>query len=56
MKHDILISLKNESITFDNIEVLKNITFELRAGEHWRIRGGNGSGKNNISTSSPRES
>lgn len=45
MKHDTLISLEEESVTFDDAAVLSGISFKLRAGEHWRIRGGNGSGK-----------
>lgn len=40
-----LLEVRNATVFIDRKEVLHNITWQLRRGEHWRIVGANGSGK-----------
>ena len=40
-----LLEVRNATVFIDRREVLHNITWQLRRGEHWRIVGANGSGK-----------
>lgn len=40
-----LLDVQNATVFIDRKEVLHNITWQLRRGEHWRIVGANGSGK-----------
>jgi molybdate transport system ATP-binding protein len=42
---DALIELCNVDVTLNGTAVLREILWSLRAGEHWMIRGANGSGK-----------
>lgn len=43
-----LISFTNVNIGWDNHQVLKNLSWEVKHGVHWLIRGPNGSGKTTI--------
>lgn len=40
-----LLALKNATVYIDRSPVLKNINWNMKAGENWRISGANGSGK-----------
>lgn len=40
-----LMEVKNATVFIDRKEILRNVNWELRAGEHWRIFGANGAGK-----------
>lgn len=40
-----LIRIENANVFLDRKEVLHNITWELRRGEHWAVFGANGAGK-----------
>jgi molybdate transport system ATP-binding protein len=40
-----LIELHNVDVALDGARVLRGVTWALRRGEHWMIRGANGSGK-----------
>ncbi|MFI3271519.1 MAG: ATP-binding cassette domain-containing protein [Pseudomonadota bacterium] len=40
-----LISLVNATVFVDRAEILHNITWSMRRGEHWMIHGSNGAGK-----------
>ncbi len=40
-----LIELRNVDVALNGSTVLRDVTWSLRAREHWMIRGGNGSGK-----------
>ncbi len=42
---DALIEMKNVTVEWSGRKVLDNVSWILRAGEHWLIRGPNGSGK-----------
>ena len=41
----ILIQLTRASVDFHTTRVLREVSWELRRGEHWAILGGNGAGK-----------
>lgn len=41
----VLAELRNVSVITGGVALLKNINWQLRAGEHWRIKGANGAGK-----------
>jgi molybdate transport system ATP-binding protein len=43
--NDALIELRHVDVTLNGAAVLREISWSLRAGEHWLIRGANGSGK-----------
>lgn len=45
MKSKPLIELRNVDVALNGTTVLRDITWALSAGEHWLIRGANGSGK-----------
>src|SRR5258705_13668976 len=40
-----LIELRNVDVALDGKTVLRDVTWSLHRGEHWMIRGANGSGK-----------
>src|SRR5262245_19275794 len=40
-----LISLRDVAVHLEGSRVLSGITWALRPGQHWRVRGANGSGK-----------
>ncbi|MCI1209095.1 MAG: ATP-binding cassette domain-containing protein [Treponema sp.] len=42
---DILVSMKHVTVGWDDRKVLDDLTWTLHRGEHWLIRGPNGSGK-----------
>ncbi len=48
VKGDILIALKNISVSYGNKPILKNINWEIKKGEFWQLIGKNGSGKTTI--------
>ena len=43
-----LLTLEDVSITYDNREILRNLSFTLEQGDRLAIQGGNGSGKSSI--------
>jgi len=43
-----LVQLKNVSISYGMVPVLKNINWEMKKNEHWAILGPNGSGKTTL--------
>jgi len=43
-----LVRLKNVSITYGKVPVLKSINWEMKKNEHWAILGPNGSGKTTL--------
>ena len=45
---DPLISMKNVSVQFGGRPILKDINWEINAGEFWQLKGPNGSGKSTI--------
>ncbi|EEI92517.1 ABC transporter, ATP-binding protein [Sphingobacterium spiritivorum ATCC 33300] len=45
---DIMVSMRNVTIRYDEKEVLKNIDWEVRTGEKWLLQGHNGSGKSTL--------
>src|SRR5882757_5268490 len=40
-----LIEVRNVDVALNGTTVLREVTWSLRRGEHWMIRGANGSGK-----------
>lgn len=46
--NDFVISLENVSLTMSKVNILKGINWEVKAGEHWAVRGVNGSGKSSL--------
>ncbi len=44
-KDDFLVEMNNVNVGWDDHAVLKNLTWSLKRGEHWLVRGPNGSGK-----------
>lgn len=42
---DTLVEFRNVTVSWSGRDVLKDITWTLKKGEHWQIRGPNGSGK-----------
>lgn len=44
-KQPILVDMKNVTVEWSGRKVLDNVTWTLKKGEHWLIRGPNGSGK-----------
>lgn len=47
-KNDLLIALKNVSVSFQNNPILKNINWSISKGEFWQLKGINGSGKTTL--------
>lgn len=47
-KNDLLIALKNVSVSFQNNPILKNINWSISKGEFWQLKGVNGSGKTTL--------
>jgi molybdate transport system ATP-binding protein len=45
MRREPLIELRNVDVALNGTIVLRDLTWALRVGEHWMIRGANGSGK-----------
>jgi molybdate transport system ATP-binding protein len=45
---DELIALENIGLSYGEKSILKNITWKVRAGEHWVLSGPNGSGKTSL--------
>ena len=45
MKNEPLIELRNVDVALGGATVLRGVSWALRRGEHWMIRGANGSGK-----------
>ncbi len=45
VKPESLIELRHVDVALNGTNVLHNVSWALRPGEHWRIRGANGSGK-----------
>lgn len=50
LKDDILIQLKNVRVSYEDRLILNNITWTIRKGEFWQLKGPNGSGKTTILT------
>jgi len=44
----VVISMKNVNISYGEKQVLKNINWEVKAGEKWLLQGHNGSGKSTL--------
>ncbi len=42
---DYLVEMNNVNVGWDDHQVLRNLTWSLKRGEHWLVRGPNGSGK-----------
>ncbi len=42
---DILVEMKDVNVGWDDHQVLRHLNWSLRRGEHWLVRGPNGSGK-----------
>ena len=42
---DTLVEMHNVNVGWDNHQVLRNLNWSLRRGQHWLVRGPNGSGK-----------
>lgn len=45
---EILFDLKNVCVKFGDTEIIKNLTWQVRAGEHWVVMGPNGAGKSTL--------
>ncbi|MBD3750579.1 MAG: ATP-binding cassette domain-containing protein [Sphingobacteriales bacterium] len=45
---DLIARMENVSVSYGDKEVLKNINWEVRAGEKWLLKGPNGSGKSTL--------
>ena len=45
---DLVLGLEDVSFRRDNVEVLRGVTWLVRAGEHWAVLGPNGSGKTTL--------
>ena len=45
---DVLVEMHNVNVGWDEHQVLRNLNWSLRRGEHWLVRGPNGSGKTTI--------
>ncbi len=45
---EVLIKLKNVSVSYENRQILNNINWEVKRGEFWKLTGPNGSGKTTI--------
>ncbi len=45
LNNEALIELCNVDVAFDGATVLRDVSWSLHGGQHWLIRGGNGSGK-----------
>jgi len=45
---DILVKMMDVNISYDDKRVLKNINWEVKAGEKWLLQGPNGSGKSTL--------
>lgn len=43
--YQMLVQIENADVFRDGAKVLHNLSWTWRSGEHWRVRGGNGSGK-----------
>jgi molybdate transport system ATP-binding protein len=43
-----LIEMKNTSVSYGGVEVLRDITWTMKPGEHWAILGPNGAGKTTL--------
>lgn len=46
--NDVILSLKNVSLSFDNVQVLKNVSINIRKGDFIGIIGPNGGGKTSL--------
>lgn len=44
----VFIHMENVSVTYDNVEVLKNINWTVLQGERWALQGRNGAGKTTL--------
>ena len=47
-KPDVLVRMRNVSVAYDGVDILRNINWTIRAGEHWALLGPNGSGKSTL--------
>ena len=45
LNDEILVQMNNVNVGWGDNRVLKNLSWELKKGEHWLVRGPNGSGK-----------
>lgn len=45
---EILFDLKNVNVRFGDTDVLKNLSWTVRKGEHWAVMGENGAGKSTL--------
>lgn len=45
---DILIDMRQVAVAYGDVQVLRDITWTMRAGEHWAILGPNGAGKSTL--------
>lgn len=43
--NDLLVEMHNVNVGWDDHQVLRNLNWSLRRGQHWLVRGPNGSGK-----------
>ncbi|GAB4341489.1 MAG: hypothetical protein Kow0099_18260 [Candidatus Abyssubacteria bacterium] len=44
----VLVEIKNASVVYDDVELLKGINWRVREGENWALLGPNGSGKTTL--------
>ncbi len=47
-KGEILFDLKNVTVRFGETTIIQNLTWQVRAGEHWVVMGPNGAGKSTL--------
>jgi molybdate transport system ATP-binding protein len=45
---DIIVQMKNVSVTYDSRPIFNQITWQIRQGEFWHLKGSNGAGKTTL--------
>ena len=48
IQHEILVEMKQTSAVYGGVEVLQDITWTMKQGEHWAVLGHNGAGKTTL--------